>query len=82
MTHSHGNHPSSGSTSRAEDLKQLTNALALLKQANLILDAVRAGWSVPDAPEQPPFIDTLNTIKAQASHALDVSNRLLATMGK
>ncbi|MCC6552811.1 MAG: hypothetical protein IT372_07285 [Polyangiaceae bacterium] len=66
----------------SDALKQLNNALAQIKSANAILDSVAAGWSVPDAPEQPPYIDTLSTIKIQASHSIDVANRLLATMGK
>lgn len=66
--------------SSEEALKQLNNALALMKQASSILDAVQAGWSVPDAPERAPFIDTLGSIQAQAAHATEVSNRLLGTL--
>jgi hypothetical protein len=63
-------------------LKQLSSALAQIKSANATLDSAAAGWSVPDAPEQPPFIYTLSAIKLEAGHAIDVANLLLATMGK
>lgn len=68
--------------SNTETLNQLTNALASLKQANAILDSVLAGWSVPEPPEQPPFIDTLTQIKDQGTHAADVAGRLLTSMKK
>jgi hypothetical protein len=62
-------------------LKQLNNALAELQSANTILDSVAATWTVPDAPDQPPFISTLTSIKAQAGHSIEVATRLLNTMG-
>ena len=74
--------PNRGNILRADALKQLNSALDLMKQANVILDAVKAGWSVPDAPEQPPYIDALNSVKMQAARSADVATRLLATMGK
>jgi hypothetical protein len=63
-----------------EDLRQLKNSLSLLKQASRLLDETLAGWSVPDGPEQPPFIDTLNSIKNEATECISVADRLLATM--
>jgi hypothetical protein len=66
--------------SSEEALKQLDSALALMKQASSILDAVQAGWSVPDAPERAPLIDRLSSIQAQAAHATQVADRLITTL--
>jgi hypothetical protein len=71
-----------GVTARATALQQLKLALDLIKQADVLLDAAKAGWSVPDAPEQPPYIDALNSIKTQAAESVATATRLLATMGK
>lgn len=69
-------------SNKNDPLTQLNNALADFKSANAALDFVASNWSVPDAPDQPPFIDALNNIKDQGQNAIDTAVRLLATMGK
>jgi hypothetical protein len=64
----------------ASTVKRLNEAVSLIVQANATIDKVQVGWSVPDAPEQPPVIQALTTLKVQASHAANVAQRLLASM--
>ena len=71
-----------GNIAGVDALKQLNSALDLINEANVILDAVRSGWSVPDAPEQPPYIDALISITTEATRLDDVATGLLPMMGK
>jgi hypothetical protein len=75
--------PKDQNSARAGEIavKNLNEALSLLRKANAILDKVQAGWSVPDAPERPPIIEVLRSVGAQSTHTASVTKQLLTTLG-
>jgi hypothetical protein len=74
--------PKDGDNARASanTVKNLNEAIGLLRKANAILEKVQAGWSVPDAPERPPVIEALKSVGAQGTHAAGLAKQLLTTM--
>lgn len=64
----------------ANAVKNLNEAITLLKKANTVLEKIQAGWSVPDAPERPPVIEAVKAVGVQGSHAVLLAKQLLTTL--
>lgn len=59
-------------------IKRLDRVTKILTRANARLDRIQIGWQNPPDGDRPATITALTNVQAQAQHALDVANDLLA----